>query len=130
MYKQVAVDTLSIRIIRDGRLCDTKNVPLTDTLGQRRRIIVGRSSRCDITIPQDPYVSEEHCMFELDAGKNLMLSNLRDTHGTFIVRGDERIRVNGARPVFSNDRILLGPYTELIVEILRPLGRTVSVLPA
>ena len=69
----------------------------------KRRIVVGRSSGCDIVL-NDPLVSREHCVIESDGEGNHYLEDLGSKNATVL----NRKNLTRRSQLFYGDRIVLG----------------------
>lgn len=66
-----------------------------------RRIVIGRSAACDISI-REPLLSRQHCQIDFD-GRNWVVSDLRSRNGTWM--NDQRIERQHLR---SGDHVRIG----------------------
>lgn len=65
--------------------------------GEPETVVIGQHASCDLTIPDDSYVSARHCQITRDAAGVVWVADLGSSNGTFLVRGGEHIPVT--RPV-------------------------------
>jgi class 3 adenylate cyclase len=77
----------------------------------KQTTVVGRSARCDLTIPE-PGISREHLRFEWD-GDELVLVHLSQTNSTCV----NRVPVKDRRVLKHGDMLLLADQVELRVEL-------------
>jgi pSer/pThr/pTyr-binding forkhead associated (FHA) protein len=64
---------------------------------------LGRESKCDLSFPDDPEMSREHCLIELTNGK-LLISDLKSENGTYL----NGVKLFGRRPLENGDLLHLG----------------------
>jgi pSer/pThr/pTyr-binding forkhead associated (FHA) protein len=78
----------------------------------QKRIVIGRSSECDIPLPSDPLVSRRHAVIELEAG-TYSIKDLGSTNSTYV--NNSPIRKNKPVTLYVGDVIRIG-HTEFTVQ--------------
>jgi pSer/pThr/pTyr-binding forkhead associated (FHA) protein len=68
-----------------------------------RRMVVGRSSDCDIHL-DDPLISKTHCVITAEEDGTFSVEDLDSTNRTFL----NRKPVSKKTPLFYGDRLILG----------------------
>jgi len=89
---------------------ESQCVPLEES---RPRLLIGRSSSCDVVVGWDVMMSREHAIIEHIGAHWFVSDDGMSTHGTYVRperAGDSRsaAQVRGRRRLEANDRLLLG----------------------
>lgn len=101
--------TISLQLLQNGKLKETKQFVLFSETGEARQFVVGRSSDCDLAVSNDKAVSTRHCSFRCDSSGQVCLTDLDSSNGTLVKRGIAEPRNVKARlPIQHDDIILLG----------------------
>jgi hypothetical protein len=101
--------TISLQLLQNGKLKETKQFVLFSETGEARQFVVGRSSDCDMAINNDKSVSTRHCSFRCDSSGQVCLTDLDSSNGTLVKRGiAEPRKVKARLPILHDDIILLG----------------------
>ena len=69
---------------------------LEDAFGKPVKNIIGRSAKCDLSIPEDDDISNRHCSMGAEEDGSYYIKDLDSTNGTFIQRGGQRVAVHKA----------------------------------
>lgn len=95
------------------------NLELRITKGQKsgylkqinkpERILIGRDASCDISIPDDPLLSRQHCLIEI-TNSGIKVIDLRSRNGTFVSK--QRI---GEKILNLHDEIRVGSHVFQVV---------------
>jgi len=77
--------------------------------GTPRRALIGRDATCDVTIPNDPTVSRQHCCIG-EKDDKFFVADLVSENGTFLKRGEETINVaeRGQVELQDGDHLIVG----------------------
>lgn len=102
-----------IQIRVRGENMDPYTVQLIDHVKNKIKSRIGRNTDCDVSIPQDFTVSGEHCEIFMNQTGGVMIQDMNSTHGTYVLRGKNRVSATSPVQVFDGDRIQLGQYTVL-----------------
>lgn len=78
----------------------------------QKRIVIGRSSDCDIPLPNDPLVSRRHAIIELENG-TYSIKDLGSTNSTYV--NNSPIQKNRQVTLYLGDVIRIG-HTEFTVQ--------------
>ena len=73
------------------------------TVSLANEILVGRSGECDVTLPEDPFVSTRHARFFADNG-SWFVEDLASTNGTLL----NSIRLSSPQLLRIDDRVQVG----------------------
>lgn len=95
------------------------NLELRITKGQRtgylkqinkpERVLIGRDASCDLSIPDDPLLSRQHCLIEI-TNSGIKAIDLKSRNGTFV--GGQRI---GEKILSLHEEIRVGSHVFQIV---------------
>jgi pSer/pThr/pTyr-binding forkhead associated (FHA) protein len=66
-------------------------------------VVVGRSAECDVTLPDDPFVSTKHARFFRN-GDNWYVEDLGSTNGTLV----NAVRITTVQALRVDDRVQTG----------------------
>lgn len=121
-----AVKRISAQIVINGRQVREEQLNLRDALGKPMKNLVGRGNQCQILV-NIPSVSEEHCCISEDNGRNMIVIDMGSRYGTFVERCGRTLRVEKPTALFSGDKVMLGPYAQLIIHEINPTVRGVRV---
>jgi hypothetical protein len=102
-----------IQIRVRGENMDPYTVQLIDHVKNKIKSRIGRNTDCDVSIPQDFTVSGEHCEIFMNSTGGVMIQDMNSTHGTYVLRGKNKVSATSPVQVFDGDRIQLGQYTVL-----------------
>lgn len=73
------------------------------TLSLQQEVVVGRSTDCDVTLPDDPFVSTKHARFFRD-GDTWYVEDLGSTNGTLV----NAVRISAPQTLRIDDRVQTG----------------------
>ena len=73
------------------------------TLSLEHEVVVGRSTNCDVALPDDPFVSTKHARFYRD-GDAWFVEDLGSTNGTLV----NSVRISASQTLRVDDRVQTG----------------------
>ena len=82
---------------------------------------IGRDLQNNEICIREGEVSSRHCVLYLYQG-NIFLKDLNSSNGTWIRQGLSRRRVQGVRPVYSGDKIIVGNMTIQVTIFIFDMG--------
>ena len=89
-----------------------------------KRLVIGRSERCDISI-NDPSVSRRHATIEPAGAGRFLLADMKSANGTYVLRSQGWCRVSRAQ-LNSTTRVRLGRLETTLVRLLSQAGLAVA----
>lgn len=98
-----------------------KNDELTRLLQQRGKIVLGRSSECDVVL-DSPSISRRHATLEL-SGQSVIITDLGSLNGTYV----NGRKVSGSMKIQTNDTFFLGKYQLSLAGGARDLSKEIAI---
>ncbi len=105
---------------------DFREIPGTtdiiDKLNRKSKITIGRSSECDVVLPDQSSISRKHAVIE-KRGKKFFLTDLGSMNGTFL----NGKRIDGSVEVSETDAIYIGRYLFKLKGRAQDIAQNISI---
>jgi ABC-type multidrug transport system ATPase subunit/pSer/pThr/pTyr-binding forkhead associated (FHA) protein len=119
-YQMVSGTTRKPQISESGSILGSTNI--LEKVEQRGKVVLGRSSECDVVLPDQPSISRKHASIE-KKGNEYYLTDLGSLNGTYL----NGKRISGSVKVTSNDTIFIGRYQIQLQGRARDLSAEVAI---
>lgn len=106
----------------DSKTVGGNTTDISGLLEKKSKIIIGRSSSCDLTLAH-PTISKQHASIERKSDGSVILKDLNSTNGTYV----NGRRVSGSIKVSNSDKILIGRFLVTLDGVATDLSNQISV---